>query len=170
MILKKKKQKTKKEKQYDEHGVYLYPNKFAWLTFPILLKEAPQKTVLEHWLRNPSTPRTVRGSSSPVSIVWDFSIRPVPYHDSSFSLFGVLRSTLLPAAMNQHSTRNSPLLTALGWVSHILSSLRHCLRMVLVRTYYCFHCSNLYSKYWNLRYRVTPCSPICDLHHTRRSD
>ena len=77
-------------------------------------------------------------------MVWDSYIRPLPYHDSSFSLFGVTNSPLrVPPTSPQRWTSiphgaSSPFLTTLGWVSHILSSLRHCLRMILVRIYYYF--------------------------------
>ena len=50
------------------------------------------KIALKRWLRNLSIPRTVCGNPSRVPGVWDSYIRPLPYHDSSFSLFGVTNS------------------------------------------------------------------------------
>ena len=59
-----------------------------------ILSRGCAQIALQCWLRNLSIPRTVCSNPSRVPMVWDSYIRPLPYHDSLFSLFGVTNSPL----------------------------------------------------------------------------
>ena len=102
--------------------------------------------------------------------------RPLRAHPGSLLWFFFSHPILLPAAMNQHFTRSSPLRTTSSWVSHILSFPRRCLRMpswkytlLDLKMCVCKGCLK-YSKHWNVLKTLAQPSISCDWDFVRATE